>query len=389
MNNLNPKYLSNLTALRGIAALLTVFFHIDLIMSNGQGMLVPHSDSMVITRLYLMVDFFFILSGFIMLHVYGQWFSDSVTWAEFKRFTRARFARVYPLHLAVLLFVLLISVVASNLGLPKVPVFDIENHVYSFVTNLILLQSMNLHNWFTWNHVSWSISTEWWMYMLFPFLVRPFMRLDYWGRALVAALCFVGYVSITLWLIPLVTFPPEIPFVKTDPAKLTINVGYQYGFLRCLFGFVLGMMLYQGYQKSWGKAWLSNGYVLLAATGAMLLSMHFSCADVLTVSFLPFILLSAAYGSERINAFLQTNPLQKLGDWSFSIYMLHQTLLTLIGTVIAYQNLGKPALPGPPPVPSMATGWLIALAFIPFCLFMSWLTYRFVEVPARRWINPK
>jgi peptidoglycan/LPS O-acetylase OafA/YrhL len=389
MKNLNPTYLSNLTALRGIAALLTVFFHIDLILSNAQGMLLHHNDSWLITRLYLMVDFFFILSGFIMLHVYGQWFADKVTMAEFKRFTRARFARVYPLHLAVLLLVLLISVVASGLGLPKVPVFDIANNAYSFVTNLLLLQSMNLHNWFTWNHPAWSISTEWWMYMLFPFWVRPFSQLGYWGRGLVAVLCFVGYVFIMLWLVPIVTFPPEIPFVKTNPATLTIGVGYQYGFLRCLFGFVLGMMLYQGYQQSWGKTWLSNGYILIAAIIGMFLSMHFDCADVLTVSFLPFILLSAAYGSTRINAFLQSTPLQKLGDWSFSIYMLHQTLLTLIGTFDAYQNLGKPPLRGLPPVPSMATGWLVAVAFIPFCLVVSWLTYRFVEVPARRWINPK
>jgi peptidoglycan/LPS O-acetylase OafA/YrhL len=389
MKTLNPIYLSNLTALRGIAALLTVFFHIDLIMSNGQGMLISHNNSWMITRLYLMVDFFFILSGFIMLHVYGEWFAEKVTMVEFKRFTRARFARVYPLHLVVLLLVLLISVISSRLGLPKVPVFDIENHVYSFVTNLFLLQSMNFHNWFSWNHPAWSISTEWWMYMLFPFLVRPFLKLDYWGRALIAALCFVGYVGIMLWLVPIVTFPPEIPFVKTDPAKLTIGVGYQYGFLRCLCGFVLGMMLYQGYQQSWGKAWLSNGYVLLASTIGMLLSMHFNCADVLTVSFLPFILLSAGYGSTRVNVFLQSIPLQKLGDWSFSIYMLHQTLLSLIGAITTYQNLGNPALAGPPPVPSMATGWVIALAFIPFCLFISWLTYRFIEVPARRWINPK
>ena len=382
-------YLSNLTALRGIAALLTVFFHIDLQMSYGQGLLIKHTDSWVFTRLYLMVDFFFILSGFVMIHVYGQWFSDNVTWSEFKRFTRARFARVYPLHLATLLLVLLISIISSRLGLPSVPVLEVENSVYSFITNLLLLQSMNLHNWFTWNHVAWSISTEWWMYMLFPFLVRPFIRLDYWGRAVVAALCFVGYVVIMLWIIPLVTFSPEIPFVKADPAKLAINVGYQFGFFRCLFGFVLGMMLYQGYQNSWGKTWLSNGYVLLAATVALFLSMHFDCTDLLTVSFLPIILLSAAYGSDRINAFLQSKPLQKLGDWSFSIYMLHQILLSIIGSVMAYQNLGKPPVMGPPPVPSVATGWLIVLAFIPFCLGVSWLTYRFVEVPARRWINPK
>jgi peptidoglycan/LPS O-acetylase OafA/YrhL len=94
MKNENPGYISNLTAMRGIAALLTLMFHVDLMMSNGQGMLLKRSTSLMMTHFYLMVDFFFILSGFIMVHVYGSWFVEKVTGGEFWRFTRARFARV-------------------------------------------------------------------------------------------------------------------------------------------------------------------------------------------------------------------------------------------------------------------------------------------------------
>jgi peptidoglycan/LPS O-acetylase OafA/YrhL len=65
-------YLTNLTPLRGIAALITVIFHCGLMI----GPLVNREQSLIMSRLYLMVDFFFILSGFIMLHVYGQGFSE-------------------------------------------------------------------------------------------------------------------------------------------------------------------------------------------------------------------------------------------------------------------------------------------------------------------------
>ncbi|WP_298350097.1 acyltransferase [Runella sp.] len=104
---LSTPYLSNLTPLRGIAALLTVMFHVDLMLGGGN-VLLKFKDSFLINRMYLMVDFFFVLSGFIMCHVYANRFITSVSKNEFKHFTIARFARVYPLHLFTLLYCILL-----------------------------------------------------------------------------------------------------------------------------------------------------------------------------------------------------------------------------------------------------------------------------------------
>jgi peptidoglycan/LPS O-acetylase OafA/YrhL len=71
-------YLSNLTPLRGVAALLTVIYHVGLMIGGGGDMLIKYHDFMLLNRMYLMVDFFFILSGFIMCHVYGKMFAVSV-----------------------------------------------------------------------------------------------------------------------------------------------------------------------------------------------------------------------------------------------------------------------------------------------------------------------
>lgn len=389
----STSYLSNLTPLRGIAALITVIFHVDLFLSNGAGALVHPQDSLILTRMYLMVDFFFILSGFIMLHVYGKWFADKVSASEFKRFTIARFARVYPLHFATLVYMIILYSTFHWLGVPKNPILEVENHPYSIVTNLLLLQSMNLHHWFSWVHAAWSISTEWWMYMIFPFLVIPFSRLKSVGQAVVALACFGGYVSIMFYFIKLVTLPKELSFLGSGEAPFTgsINVAFQYGFLRCLFGFVLGMMLYKGYQQAWGKAWLANGYTLVIATLGLFLCAHFAVADACTVSFFPFILLSAAYGSPRINALFSTKPMQRLGDWSFSIYLVHQPLMITILSILAYLHPADPsaAPAGPPPVPGVLMSWVICIAFIALTLFISYLTYRFWEVPARVTINKR
>ena len=378
-------YFSNLTPLRGIAALLTVIFHVGLM----AGPLAFNTQ--VLNRMYLMVDFFFVLSGFIMCHVYGELFSGEVTMPAFKKFTIARFARVYPLHLITLLYTIILFSVTAKLGIPKVPVLQVENSGYSIFTNLLLLQSMNLHHWFSWVHASWSISTEWWAYMVFPFLVKPFSKLSSAGKIALTLVCFGGYLFITFIIIPIVPFPAEIPFVKISPASLSVNVGYQFGFIRCLCGFVLGMMMYQGFKADWGKKMLGNGYAFLLAVLGLFISMHFGLPDAITIGFLPFVLLSAAYGSPSINKLFLAKPLQKLGDWSFSIYLVHQPLLFTIGSIVAYLNPVNPNNPsaGPPPAPSLLVAWAICVGFIALTLFVSSLTYRFWELPARKWINAK
>ena len=389
MQKKSVSYLNNLTPLRGIAALLTVIYHINLMFGvGGKGFLIPDELTKGISRMYLMVDFFFILSGFIMCHVYGKWFSEGVNGASFKKFTIARFARVYPLHLLTLVYLIVIFFITARLGQPEIPILQIANSPFSIITNLFLLHSMNFHQWFSWNHASWSISTEWWAYMVFPFLVKPFVNLNKAGKGIVAFLCFAGYLVITFFIIPLIIVPAPIFFAQLHFEDYSINVAYQYGYLRCLFGFILGMMMYQGYISDWGKKFLANGYMMLALTVGMLLSMHFLLPDVITVSFLPFILLCGAYGSKNIDRVFAIKPLQRLGDWSFSIYLVHQPLFFTLGAIKTYltPNAGEPPVGTMPPI-NYFTNWLVALAIISLIILVSSVTYRLWEKPSRRWVN--
>jgi peptidoglycan/LPS O-acetylase OafA/YrhL len=179
-------------------------------------------------------------------------------------------------------------------------------------------------------------------------------------------------------------FPPET-------SRTSINVAYQFGYLRCLCGFILGMTMYYAYQLEWGKKVLSNGYVMVLLGLGVFLSMHFYVTDLFPVAFFPFILLSGAYGSPAINRFFAAKPLQKLGDWSFSIYLVHQPLIITILNIFLYINSPKPGDPPasqqvPPPV---LYAWMICLGVIALVLLLSYITYRFWEVPARKWINAK
>ena len=377
------KYLPNLTPLRGIAALLTVLFHVDIVLSSFGGQLVDGKISSILNRMYLMVDFFFVLSGFILCHVYSKSFEGPVKGQDFKKFTVARFARVYPLHLFSLLLTTLFLFLLHQWGAKVSPILDAENSVDSFITNLFLLHSMNLHQWFTFTHASWSISTEWWMYMLFPFLVGPFMKLSKPGRFVIFALCIVGYLVIGYVLVPLVTVPEALSFFKVPPFSL--NVAYQFGFFRCMFGFVIGMMVYFGYKGNWSKQLFSSGYTFLVLISGLALCLHFAVLDVFTALLFPCILLSAAYGNQNLNTILAARPLQRLGDWSFSIYLIHQPFLYQGAALMGNPDKTGIALPKM----GMLISWVTCLIFVVFILFISYLSYRFIEVPARNFINGK
>ena len=145
------------------------------------------------------------------------------------------------------------------------------------------------------------------------------------------------------------------------------------------------MTIYFGYKENWGKQLFASGYTFLFLVLGVMLCLHFGVPDIFTVLFFPFILLSAAYGNLKMNAILATKPLQRLGDWSFSIYLLHQPFL--YQGAILFANPDKTGITIPQL--DIFSSWLICLSFIIFILFISYLTYSFIELPFRNLINKK
>jgi len=143
------RYLSNLTTLRGIAALWVVVFHFSEIIAK----FVSTDRSLLLTKGYLMVDLFFIMSGFIIYHVYHESFISGISVSRFRQFIVARFARVYPLHFVTLLLIIVITVPMFGWD----PLFD---NPRAIPTNLLLIHSFGIHKSFNWNVPSWSISAE-------------------------------------------------------------------------------------------------------------------------------------------------------------------------------------------------------------------------------------
>ncbi|GAB2558510.1 acyltransferase family protein [Spirosoma aerophilum] len=368
-------YLANLTPLRGIAALIVLFFHFDLYWSGPfAGALLNPTQSHFAQKGYIEVDFFFVLSGFIMCHVYGDSFSASVTRAGFWQFMKARFARIYPLHLFTLIWSILLFIAILSINFP---LDEREKSVFNLWTipaHLAMLQGFGVPIGYTWNGPAWTIGVEWWMYIAFPFLYGPVSRLPRWGQVAVLAGLLGGYVV----LIYVFNTFPQFPW----PNSLNVLPILGLPFLRCVLSFSVGMVFYSLFRQQWGRAWLANGYATLGFAALMGLSMHLGWSDLVTVSTFPFIILSAAYGSTRLNKVLTTKPMQQLGDLSFSIYLTNE-LVFQTGRVVRHAW----GLPIAPEGVSYAGIWLWFFGWLTVVILVSALTYHFIELPARKALN--
>jgi peptidoglycan/LPS O-acetylase OafA/YrhL len=163
-----------LDALRGICALLVVLFHVP----------VYHAlkDIGSFANLQFCVDMFFALSGFVLCHAYGQRLNDR---AEGLRFVALRFARLWPLHIVMLaLFVgletgkFIFSRADTAFALDS-QAFGPGRSLFEIVTNILFLQSFNLHPGLSWNGPAWSAAVEFYVSILFATIVLLFPRQRY------------------------------------------------------------------------------------------------------------------------------------------------------------------------------------------------------------------
>ena len=136
------EHLPSLTPLRGIAALWVVVFHFCWRFPNAQP-----GDYGVVREGYLAVDMFFVLSGFVISHVYKESFAKECTARRYSDFLKARIARIYPLHL-VMLMVFLAAVALERAAIffaggsiEPVPLTG-ERSVAGLFANLAMLQGL-------------------------------------------------------------------------------------------------------------------------------------------------------------------------------------------------------------------------------------------------------
>lgn len=175
--------ITDVTVCRALFAAWVFIYHVDL-QCQFAHFLGPFAG--LVRRGYLGVDGFFILSGLILMRVHPE-FGGSLRGCG--RFWVRRLARIYPVHLAVI--VLLGVFVLTGTAMGVVPRDPTRFGMMPLLQNLLLVQGWGFGSTWSWNYPSWTVSTEWAGYILFPFialLIYRFYMLMVVGQ--IAVLCF-------------------------------------------------------------------------------------------------------------------------------------------------------------------------------------------------------
>lgn len=346
-----PDVLDPLTGVRFFLALGVVLFHYQLQWT------LP-GDGGLLNRARLAVDVFFILSGFILTHVYLQ--GDGAL--DYRRFLAARFARIYPAHLFILLAMLGLVLAAPILGVGLEPG---RFNPADFVGSLLLVQA-----WFPretlalWNGPAWSLSAEWFAYLAFPAYAALALRLRArpWVIISLAAIAFFVLDAI----------------YRAEFGRVLPRAEDSMGILRIVPEFLYGIGLYYLGQR-WTFSPRVSVMIALAATVALLSLMQFGVDDRIIVAAAgPFILSLALLEKARVRTFL-SHPLALFaGEASFALYLVHIPIL------MVWRN-GAQALTGWPGDYRMGLGELAPMLVL--TLAAAAAIHVFVEQPGRRWLR--
>jgi peptidoglycan/LPS O-acetylase OafA/YrhL len=365
-----PAQVPALTSLRFFAALMTVEAHSAAIPLGGAILaVVPFQQG---------VSFFFVLSGFILTYVYKEALQMSAP----IRFWWLRFARIYPGHIAAIVFA---AIVVQNF-----PVASITSP--AGIANLTMT-----HSWWgvpgyigAFNAPSWSISTELGLYLTFPLLVRNLESTWKW-KLLAAALLLVAVILYADTVdVPIDVLGARNHLVFFHP-------------LPNLLLFVVGMLACLLWQRTRDAAWVTvssctvmevAGIALICATlfasgtWAPDVREHISHAAgdwFWSVGFTPlgYVLLiyAVAFGRGHVARAISHRLLVLGGEISFALYLTHYSIIMWIIQDTAAREWFFDG-GGAKPLPT----WQPGLLYLSLCLVVAYVMWRFLECPSRRFL---
>jgi peptidoglycan/LPS O-acetylase OafA/YrhL len=327
------------------------------------------------TRGYLWVEFFFVLSGFILAHAYWSRLNELLRTSGYLAFLRARLIRLYPLHLFMLLLLLAIVIGLRALAAQGgyLSIFDLKYHqdvsVKGFVLSLFLVHAWNFMHSLTWNGVSWFVSVEFALCLLFPPLL--------W---LAEGKIWRGFAFIAAGLAGLLTL--------LFTSRYGLDITFHNGVLRgvCDFTIGIGMAVLFRRLKPQDRApeWVHSLLQILLLSLLAYIVTHTGWShtrmDIFTVLPLMALIFALAFDRGILARVLQTRLPQRMGEWSYAIY-LGQTAWLLAIRFFAQRLY--------PPDGTMVLGtrfadliwWLEPLSLLIVCVLWGGFLAEWIELP--------
>ncbi|MBL6854674.1 MAG: acyltransferase [Alphaproteobacteria bacterium] len=356
---------------RGVCALLVVLHHIEI---HGWIYWQP-----LVRNGWLFVDFFFVLSGFVIAHSYGDRLVDG---GRIKDFVIRRLGRLWPLHLIMLCAMIALELarlvtqhghpISGQLAAP----FTGDRSPFAILTNLFLVQAMGMHDFETWNGPAWSISCEFYTYLVF------------------AAVCFFT-VSRRLRVVFSALFALLGLLVLARFSDYGMRETFHWAIFRCFFGFFVGVLTYEAWRAGvwrWfaGKTAMEIGTLAVVALFVTVVPGR-TALEYLATPLFALAVLVFANESGGVSRALTAAPSAALGRWSYSIYLVHTFVIASLFSVMHVLEMklhrawlihlpdGRAVIDMGSTVPND----MMMLAFALSAVALSAVTYRFVELPGQ------
>jgi peptidoglycan/LPS O-acetylase OafA/YrhL len=341
----------SLTGVRGVAAVIIVVYHF------GKFRLDPASSITVwaVPHGYLAVDLFFMLSGFVIGYVHRDDFSEAAL-RNYKTFMIKRFARLYPAYIVIAAFYAL----KIALGLTGEETFARFNG-FDIIGNLLMLVGWGLHI-YPLIGVSWAASAEFGSYIAAPVLIKYTLQKGIASWTICVALSLFG-----IYLISISGKGSSGPLdVVQDSSLLPL--------LRAILGFTLGLATLRFAPYLDRLSALLQDALLVVVLASMLAAADLTTDDLpIYLLFIPLIAVLSRDG--RVANFLFGNKLvYHLGLISYSFYLIHPLFLTFAER--SSRHFGS----------TLTAYVLCVLSSFAAIWLLSYLSYRFVEIPGRPFV---
>lgn len=355
-----------LDGLRGIAAVMVVLFHILETFTGG------NHYTQIINHGYLAVDFFFLLSGYVIGYAYDDRWGKMTIGDFFKR----RLIRLHPM----IIFGMVVGAIFFYFGespivFPKIGETPVSQMLLIMLIGFTLIPvptSMDIRGWTEMhplNGPAWSLFFEYVANILYALFIRRF------SNTLLAVLVFISGVVLIHWG---VTGPSGdvIGGWSLDPLQLRI------GFTRLMFPFFAGLLLSRiSKPGKINNAFLWSGLLLILMMsfpriGGEVDHWKNGLYDSLSIILVfPVIVWIGASG--KLSEGIVSKLCKFLGDISYPIYIVHYPIIYVYTAWVVDNNV------------SMVNSIWASFAVLFGSIALAYLGLRLYDIPVRKWLTRK
>lgn len=358
------KHYEILDGLRGVAAILVVIFHLFETFTMGD------TTKQIVNHGYLAVDFFFVLSGFVIGYAYDdRWKSMSI-----KDFFKRRLIRLHPMIIIGMIVGAILFYTQSSFFFPAVSETPVWKMLLVMVIGFTILpvgKSLDIRGWNEMHPLNgpvWSLFFEYIANIIYALFIRKFSN-----KVLTILIIIAGAALVHLS----VTKGNVIGGWSFDQTQLRI------GFTRLLYPFLAGLLLSRIVKPGMFKnAFLWSSLLLIAVLSMPYIGTKehvwvnglYVALSIIVI--FPFIVYIGASG--KVTGKYSSKLCKFLGDISYPIYIIHYPLIYTFMAWVAKNKVFS--------IPKAAPAMIVVLIV---SILLAWISFKFFDLPVRNWLTKR